>query len=397
MLLLFLYFFCGIVFAESRIAVLEFRGVKINNEMLLSLSDQTRKAALEVLPTKDYSVMTRENIFSLLEDMGKDSSCIQGECEVDLGRNIGADLIITGNLIRFNKTYSLTLKLFLTSTGTVISIKEIESNDLLEMKHQTFFQSKSLLVEGLKLQSASKEFIKAAIPSNPKKAFKYFLRNCKEGNQDACLEVGYRYRDGTGVGRSTKKMLSYFEKACDNGHKIGCNDLGQYYREYDFWGNIRDLAFSNQLFDKSCQLGHGKACYRSGDYSSGCALNDFESCIFLGNKYVNDSPPKLEKALSAVKKALQLKSDISNRYIGNIAEVYLITGKAFTKGTGGVPEDTARGYEILAETCALKANYRRSQIGEACFYLADYFCVQKGNIKKANRLYEDSCSQDYKC
>ena len=89
--------FCSSAFAQAeikRVAVLEFRGVAIEEAMLLKLSDQARAAAVDTLSKDEYLIMTRENMMQVLSDMGKDASCIEGSCEVDLGRNIGADLIL---------------------------------------------------------------------------------------------------------------------------------------------------------------------------------------------------------------------------------------------------------------------------------------------------------------
>ena len=45
-----------------------------------------------------YSIITRENMMQVLNDMGKDETCIDGACEVDLARNIGADLVVSGTI-----------------------------------------------------------------------------------------------------------------------------------------------------------------------------------------------------------------------------------------------------------------------------------------------------------
>ena len=96
--LLCIFFFHANAHAkELRVAVLEFRGIGLENEVLLKLSDQSRAAALQALPREEYSIMTRENMLLILSDMGKSAADCKGECEVEIGRNISADFVVTGD------------------------------------------------------------------------------------------------------------------------------------------------------------------------------------------------------------------------------------------------------------------------------------------------------------
>ena len=142
-------------FAEvKRIAVLEFRGVDIEQTYLLKLSDQSRSAALEVLGTDDYLIMTRENIHQVLSDMGKDIECVSGECEVETGRNIGADYVVTGDIMRIDEVFVLTIKLYDTSTGGLLSTQVIQAEKMLEMYNSTLTQSKALVENGLQIKKS---------------------------------------------------------------------------------------------------------------------------------------------------------------------------------------------------------------------------------------------------
>ena len=137
-------------FAEiKRVAVLEFRGVGVDNVVLLKLSDQTRLAALEVLDSSTYELMTRENMMQILSDMGKDASCLEGICEVDVGRNIGADFIVTGDLYYTEGVYYLTLKLYETSRGVLLAGKDIEAKSFGDLKSQTTTQALSIFQDGV--------------------------------------------------------------------------------------------------------------------------------------------------------------------------------------------------------------------------------------------------------
>jgi len=136
----------------KRIAVLEFRGVGIEPTILLKLSDQSRGAAVDILDKEEYLIMTRENMMQVLEDMGKDASCMEGSCEVEIGRNIGADVVITGDILQIKNIYVLTLKLYETKNGALLKTQEVENADLLALKTDTYEQSLQLLKEGLGLE-----------------------------------------------------------------------------------------------------------------------------------------------------------------------------------------------------------------------------------------------------
>ena len=152
--LLFIWiFWIPAALAEQRVAVLEFRGVGIDENILHKLSDQTRRAATETLPQQEYIILTRENILMILDDMGKDVSCFEGSCEVEIGRNIGSDLLVTGNILKIEQHYSLTLTLYRTQDGSVLGMKEIYTENLLELTKQTHLTSVSLFTEGLKLST----------------------------------------------------------------------------------------------------------------------------------------------------------------------------------------------------------------------------------------------------
>ena len=128
----------------KRLAVLEFRGVDIDQGILLKLSDQSRLAGLETLPSSQYEIMTRENMAQILSDMGKDISECIGACEVEVGRNLGVDLIVTGDILRVEGVYYLTLKLHETKGGTLKAGKDIEAASFGTLKNETFAKSKEL-------------------------------------------------------------------------------------------------------------------------------------------------------------------------------------------------------------------------------------------------------------
>ena len=65
-------------------------------------------------------VMTRENVIVLLESQGKRIEDCEGECEVDTGRRLGADYVVSGELLRIGTSFKLDLRLHETREGQLL-------------------------------------------------------------------------------------------------------------------------------------------------------------------------------------------------------------------------------------------------------------------------------------
>ena len=90
--------------ATKRLAVLEFQGVGVDEEIVSLLADDVRIGVLEgignrLVDNEEILVMTRENMMEFMKEMDKDPSECFGECEVEVARNIGADYLISGKII----------------------------------------------------------------------------------------------------------------------------------------------------------------------------------------------------------------------------------------------------------------------------------------------------------
>lgn len=105
------------------IAVLEFRTKLAAEEKADAdptyFSDVVRSQALDELPMAQ--VMTRENMTVLLAASGKDLAQCEGECDVETGRNLGADEVINGELLKVGSSFKLDLKLHSTRDGRLLA------------------------------------------------------------------------------------------------------------------------------------------------------------------------------------------------------------------------------------------------------------------------------------
>lgn len=104
----------------GKLAVLELRNftkdLTVQNAQYFT--DVVRSAALEEQP--QLEVITRENLLVLLQASGKDLANCEGECEVDTGRRIGADAIVSGEIQKLGSLYKLSLRLHDTHAGLLL-------------------------------------------------------------------------------------------------------------------------------------------------------------------------------------------------------------------------------------------------------------------------------------
>ena len=117
---------------NKRLAVLEFQGKNLDQDILMTFSDTIRGGALQGIQGHGVVVMTRENMLVLLKDMGK-QDCGEGDCEVETARNIGADYVISGKVVRMEQAYIVTLKLHETKGGSLLGADTVEGSSQVEL------------------------------------------------------------------------------------------------------------------------------------------------------------------------------------------------------------------------------------------------------------------------
>jgi TolB-like protein len=150
---------------QKRLAVLELRGAKIDADVLGAFADALRAGAVSGLAGQDVQVMTRENMLVLLREMGK-SECSEGECEVETARNIGADFVISGAVIRMESVFVVTLKLHETKNGSLLATDSVDAPSQIEVLRQ-LRDGGARLVEQLKPQPAATSPEPAATSRQP--------------------------------------------------------------------------------------------------------------------------------------------------------------------------------------------------------------------------------------
>ena len=124
------------VAASVRVAVLELGNpAGLTDAEIAYLSDQVRASVAATLPISTHLVMTRESIQELLPPGVNMKDCLDAVCEVEIGRTIGADFVVSGEVLIFSGEYRLILKAhdcdsaaFLTSrTVGAVQLPELEA------------------------------------------------------------------------------------------------------------------------------------------------------------------------------------------------------------------------------------------------------------------------------
>ena len=105
----------------QRIAILELNNraqQKISKSELNYLTNEIR-LVISYLPKDQFLVMTKESMLTLLEPGKTLEDCV-GQCEVETGRLLNADWIITGEILRFGSSLRVSLRLHDTQKGQFI-------------------------------------------------------------------------------------------------------------------------------------------------------------------------------------------------------------------------------------------------------------------------------------
>jgi hypothetical protein len=124
-------------FEHGMVAVLDLRSSTkdLTPEDVRYFGDVVRGATLKAAPRLE--VMTRENLLVLLQASGKDLANCEGECEVDTGRRIGADLIVSGEMLKVGTHYKLTLRLHDTHEARLIGATVASGSTIDELDEAT--------------------------------------------------------------------------------------------------------------------------------------------------------------------------------------------------------------------------------------------------------------------
>lgn len=118
-------FFCLVIntlFAQDKkktIAVLDFKSGDLTKKELTVLSSRFRTILVK---TQAFDVLERDKMSDILkeQDFVLSDNCNSAECAVQVGRLLGMELMVAGEVGKLGQTYSIDLRLVDVSTGKII-------------------------------------------------------------------------------------------------------------------------------------------------------------------------------------------------------------------------------------------------------------------------------------
>jgi hypothetical protein len=115
--------------ARPLVAVLDFTEARtgMHVEELAILGDIARGEALRVLG-HDYDVITRESLVDLLKSHGKSLEKCSGECETETGRLLGAELVVSGRIVKAFGRFKVNLKVHRTDPPALLGAEMMSAD-----------------------------------------------------------------------------------------------------------------------------------------------------------------------------------------------------------------------------------------------------------------------------
>jgi hypothetical protein len=111
-------------FSQTIVAVLDFKAAAqdslVQEADLSFLTDELRRVAASELPARDFTILTKENVYALIPQGKTLEECV-GSCLVDTGRKLGAGFITQGTLGRVGENYHILVELYATRSGNLVS------------------------------------------------------------------------------------------------------------------------------------------------------------------------------------------------------------------------------------------------------------------------------------
>jgi Protein of unknown function (DUF1566)/PEGA domain len=122
---------------DKKVAVLELvNKAGVTEDEAYALTDQVRIVASERLPGTHFTIMTSENIEELLPPDMDLAKCTDAKCEVEMGRMIGAEYLITGEIIRFAGDLRINLKVHNSRTGSFVGGRNCEATEIRSLENK---------------------------------------------------------------------------------------------------------------------------------------------------------------------------------------------------------------------------------------------------------------------
>ena len=117
--------------AVQRAAVLELTtDSSLDDQVAAFLADTVRGEVLRRLDSAEWQVITRENLLVMLEANAEELADCEGDCAVETGRRLDADLVIVGGVMTAGTRYRMSLKAYSTASGNLLAFEFASAVDV---------------------------------------------------------------------------------------------------------------------------------------------------------------------------------------------------------------------------------------------------------------------------
>jgi hypothetical protein len=137
------------------------------------LTNELRKIAFQELPPPDYAVMTRDNIMAMLPPDKNAAECFEGQCLVEIGRNVGADYAVQGTVSKYGSLLTLSVECYETMgaklTGSFTAESKTVEGLLSAMREQAPDMFVTMLLRNDMGEKRADKRLETGIDTNPSK------------------------------------------------------------------------------------------------------------------------------------------------------------------------------------------------------------------------------------
>jgi hypothetical protein len=132
--------------APQKIAILPIKNMQTQSITELSFLTDLIRSTASRLPTESYSIITQENVIALLPEGKTLEDCVsQSTCEVTMGRELGADYIITSEITSYGDEYRISMRLHQTKTAQLMATGIIPAKKITDFEKPLQAQTLKLL------------------------------------------------------------------------------------------------------------------------------------------------------------------------------------------------------------------------------------------------------------
>jgi hypothetical protein len=133
---MYLLLLIGLAYGKERIAILNANSLNkdITNEDVDFISEEIRSAIFYSISKTKYDLIQKETITQFLNENA--TSICTSSCEIETGKILGADYILTSSIYNLDNTFSLKIKVFDIEDGSTLDMFSVSSSAIHDLSSE---------------------------------------------------------------------------------------------------------------------------------------------------------------------------------------------------------------------------------------------------------------------